>query len=192
MKVRTHLCHKWTHASQSHTSRCHGACKRPEWPRRPPPRAAAPAAIPRPHQPHAPPRRRAARPRPRRHRRPHGDARARPPEPPRRVRAGDRAGRPPAGAGRVRRHPVVRVRAEQELRAPFRDLSPARSGRKEEEDGGGVACVVADVDWFAPLAAARELGVPALALMTSSAARFRVYLAYPRLCEKGYLPVQGN
>lgn len=77
--------------------------------------------------------------------------------------------------------------------APFRDLlAGALRQEEEEEDGGGVACVVADVDWFAPLAAARELGVPALALMTSSAARFRVYLAYPRLCEKGYLPVQES
>uniref|UniRef100_A0A0E0J1H7 Glycosyltransferase n=1 Tax=Oryza nivara TaxID=4536 RepID=A0A0E0J1H7_ORYNI len=77
--------------------------------------------------------------------------------------------------------------------APFRDLlAGALRQEEEEEDGGGVACVVADVDWFAPLAAARELGVPALALMTSSAARFRVYLEYPRLCEKGYLPVQES
>ncbi|GJN04354.1 hypothetical protein PR202_ga21897 [Eleusine coracana subsp. coracana] len=65
--------------------------------------------------------------------------------------------------------------------APFREYL-ARAGR--------VSCVVADVDWFAPLATARELGVPALALMTSSAARFRVYLAFPLLEERGYLPVQ--
>ncbi|GJN40155.1 hypothetical protein PR202_gb29333 [Eleusine coracana subsp. coracana] len=58
--------------------------------------------------------------------------------------------------------------------APFREYL-ARAGR--------VSCVVADVDWFAPLATARELGVPALALMTSSAARFRIYLAFPRLEE---------
>ncbi|KAF0897236.1 hypothetical protein E2562_034705 [Oryza meyeriana var. granulata] len=83
--------------------------------------------------------------------------------------------------------------------APFRDILTGRRALREGEEAAGegeagrvVACVVADVDWFAPLAAARELGVPALALMTSSAARFRVYLAYPRLCEKGYLPVQES
>uniref|UniRef100_A0A0D9XRR6 Glycosyltransferase n=1 Tax=Leersia perrieri TaxID=77586 RepID=A0A0D9XRR6_9ORYZ len=70
--------------------------------------------------------------------------------------------------------------------APFRDILAAALGEEEE----CVVVVVADVDWYAPLAAAREMGVPALALMTSNAARFRVYLGYPRLCEKGYLPVQ--
>ncbi|KAL6592916.1 hypothetical protein ACP70R_049212 [Stipagrostis hirtigluma subsp. patula] len=75
--------------------------------------------------------------------------------------------------------------------APFRDYLAAAL-REDEEAAERVACVVADVDWFAPLAAARELGVPALALMTSSAARFRVYLALPRLEEKGYLPVRES
>ncbi|CAO2187403.1 unnamed protein product [Urochloa humidicola] len=65
--------------------------------------------------------------------------------------------------------------------APFREyLAGARDV---------VACVVADVDWFAPLGVARELGVKALPLMTSSAAKFRVYLAFPLLEEKGYLPI---
>ncbi|OEL17323.1 DIMBOA UDP-glucosyltransferase BX8 [Dichanthelium oligosanthes] len=58
--------------------------------------------------------------------------------------------------------------------------------------GARVACVVADVDWFAPLAAARDLGVKALPLMTSSAAKFRVYLAFPILEEKGYLPIRES
>ncbi|VAI92693.1 unnamed protein product [Triticum turgidum subsp. durum] len=74
--------------------------------------------------------------------------------------------------------------------APFGDYL-AGALRKEEEDGR-VAFVVADVDWFAPLSVARELGVAALALMTSSAARFLVYLAYPSLSHKGYLPVQDS
>ncbi|CAL4956088.1 unnamed protein product [Urochloa decumbens] len=67
--------------------------------------------------------------------------------------------------------------------APFRDyLAGARD----------VACVVADVDWFAPLGVARELGVKALPLMTSSAAKFRVYMAFPLLEEKGYLPIRES
>jgi hypothetical protein len=69
--------------------------------------------------------------------------------------------------------------------APFREYL-AGVGRS------CVASVVADVDWFAPLAEAWELGVPALALMTSTAARFRVYLAFQRLEERGDLPVQGK
>ncbi|TVU25602.1 hypothetical protein EJB05_28104, partial [Eragrostis curvula] len=74
---------------------------------------------------------------------------------------------------------------------PFREYV-AGAMRDEVAAGARVACVVADVDWFAPLAAARELGVPALALMTSSAARFRLYLAFQRLEDKGYLPVQES
>ncbi|TKW09118.1 hypothetical protein SEVIR_6G072200v4 [Setaria viridis] len=67
--------------------------------------------------------------------------------------------------------------------APFREyLAGARD----------VVCVVADVDWFAPLGVARELGVKALPLMTSSAAKFRMYLAFPLLEEKGYLPIRES
>ncbi|VAI77109.1 unnamed protein product [Triticum turgidum subsp. durum] len=53
---------------------------------------------------------------------------------------------------------------------------------------GGVRCVVTDVVWFSAQAAARDLGVPALALMTSSAASFRTFMAYPALLAKGHLP----
>nr|BAJ91658.1 predicted protein [Hordeum vulgare subsp. vulgare] len=76
--------------------------------------------------------------------------------------------------------------------APFRDYLAGALREEEEGEDGRLAFVVADVDWFAPLSVARELGVAALALMTTSAARFLVYLAYPSLCQKGYLPVQGN
>uniref|UniRef100_A0A453S760 UDP-glycosyltransferases domain-containing protein n=1 Tax=Aegilops tauschii subsp. strangulata TaxID=200361 RepID=A0A453S760_AEGTS len=47
---------------------------------------------------------------------------------------------------------------------------------------------VTDVVWFSAQAAARDLGVPALALMTSSAASFRTFMAYPALLAKGHLP----
>ncbi|KAF7109576.1 hypothetical protein CFC21_109814 [Triticum aestivum] len=53
---------------------------------------------------------------------------------------------------------------------------------------GSVRCVVTDVVWFSAQAAARDLGVPALALMTSSAASFRTFMAYPALLAKGHLP----
>uniref|UniRef100_A0A453T2E4 Glycosyltransferase n=3 Tax=Aegilops tauschii TaxID=37682 RepID=A0A453T2E4_AEGTS len=76
--------------------------------------------------------------------------------------------------------------------APFRDYLAGALRAEEEGEDGRVAFVVADVDWFAPLSVARELGVAALALMTSSAARFLVYQAYPSLCRKGYLPVQES
>ncbi|KAI4969909.1 hypothetical protein ZWY2020_000823 [Hordeum vulgare] len=75
--------------------------------------------------------------------------------------------------------------------APFRDYLTGAL-REEEGEDGRLAFVVADVDWFAPLSVARELGLAALALMTSSAARFLVYMAYPSLCRKGYLPVQES
>ncbi|KAI4969908.1 hypothetical protein ZWY2020_000822 [Hordeum vulgare] len=76
--------------------------------------------------------------------------------------------------------------------APFRDYLAGALREEEEGEDGRLAFVVADVDWFAPLSVARELGVAALALMTTSAARFLVYLAYPSLCQKGYLPVQES
>ncbi|XP_044959661.1 DIMBOA UDP-glucosyltransferase BX8-like isoform X2 [Hordeum vulgare subsp. vulgare] len=75
--------------------------------------------------------------------------------------------------------------------APFRDYLTGAL-REEEGEDGRLAFVVADVDWYAPLSVARELGLAALALMTSSAARFLVYMAYPSLCRKSYLPVQGG
>ncbi|CAN6285448.1 unnamed protein product [Urochloa humidicola] len=68
---------------------------------------------------------------------------------------------------------------------PFKDLLA-----KEDEEAGGVRCVITDVIWYSAQAAARELGVPALGFMTSSAASFRNFMVYPALIEKGYLPVQ--
>ncbi|KAL6659735.1 hypothetical protein ACP70R_002564 [Stipagrostis hirtigluma subsp. patula] len=72
--------------------------------------------------------------------------------------------------------------------APFRDRLAAMLA--EAEEAGGVLCVITDVVWYSAQAAARELGVPALGMMTSSAASFRTYMAYPTLIDKGYLPVQ--
>jgi len=60
------------------------------------------------------------------------------------------------------------------------------------KDDGGVCCVIMDVIWYSVQAAARELNVPALGFMTSSAASFGNFIAYPKLIEKGYLPVQGT
>ncbi|KAL6875772.1 hypothetical protein ACP4OV_013285 [Aristida adscensionis] len=73
------------------------------------------------------------------------------------------------------------------LAVPFRDRLAALLA---EEDAGRVCCVIADAQWYSAQAAARELGVPTLGLMTSSAASFRTFMAYPTLIDKGYLPVQ--
>ena len=77
--------------------------------------------------------------------------------------------------------------------APFKErLAALLAEEEEEEEAGGVRCVITDVIWYSAQAAARELGLPALGFMTSSAASFRNFIAYPTLIEKGYLPVQGN
>ena len=60
------------------------------------------------------------------------------------------------------------------------------------EEGAGVRCFIADVTWYRALAVARGLGVPALGVMTASAATFRVYMTYQTLIDKAYLPVQGR
>jgi UDP-glucosyltransferase BX9 len=73
--------------------------------------------------------------------------------------------------------------------APFKERLAALLA---EEEPGSVWCVITDVIWYSAQAVARELGVPALGFMTSSAASFRNFIAYPTLIEKGYLPVQGN
>ncbi|CAN6362898.1 unnamed protein product [Urochloa humidicola] len=72
--------------------------------------------------------------------------------------------------------------------APFKERLAAMLA--EEDDAEGVRCVITDVIWYSAQAAARELGVPALGFMTSSAASFRNYKVYPALIEKGYLPVR--
>jgi UDP-glucosyltransferase BX8/BX9 len=74
--------------------------------------------------------------------------------------------------------------------APFRDRLAALLA--EEAEDGGVLCVITDVVWYSAQAVARELGVPALGIMTASAAIFRVYMAYQTLIDKAYLPVQGD
>ncbi|KAF7106843.1 hypothetical protein CFC21_107548 [Triticum aestivum] len=73
--------------------------------------------------------------------------------------------------------------------APFRDRLAALLAEEAGEDGG-VLCVITDVVWYSAQAVARELGVPALGIMTASAAIFRVYMAYQTLIDKAYLPVQ--
>lgn len=76
--------------------------------------------------------------------------------------------------------------------APFRDRLSALLSAADGEAGGRVRCVLTDVSWDAVLSAARGLGVPALGVMTASAATFRVYMAYRTLVDKGYLPVRGE
>ncbi|CAL5079408.1 unnamed protein product [Urochloa decumbens] len=71
--------------------------------------------------------------------------------------------------------------------APFRERLAAllETARRLGED---VACLVADTHLLALIGVARGLGVPTLALRTGSAACFRLFKAFPMLCDKGYLP----
>uniref|UniRef100_A0A0D9WX90 Glycosyltransferase n=1 Tax=Leersia perrieri TaxID=77586 RepID=A0A0D9WX90_9ORYZ len=62
--------------------------------------------------------------------------------------------------------------------APFRDALASLQP--------GVACAIVDGEWYAALGAAAKVGVPALALMTESAATSRNILAFPRLRDAGY------
>ncbi|TVU25595.1 hypothetical protein EJB05_28097, partial [Eragrostis curvula] len=73
-------------------------------------------------------------------------------------------------------------------KAPFKDRLAALLA--DGEEGGGVLCVITDVIWHSAQEVARELGVPAMGMMTSCASSFRTFMAYPTLIEKGYLPVQ--
>ncbi|KQK20286.1 DIMBOA UDP-glucosyltransferase BX8 [Brachypodium distachyon] len=74
--------------------------------------------------------------------------------------------------------------------APFRERLAAlldAPGRRAE-----VACLVADAHLLTLVNVAQQLGVPTLALRTGSAACFRNFMAYPMLCDKGYLPAQES
>ncbi|CAD6226236.1 unnamed protein product [Miscanthus lutarioriparius] len=62
--------------------------------------------------------------------------------------------------------------------APFREALASLLLRGQDQD---VACAVVDGQCYSALRAAHQLGVPALALRTDSAATFRSMLAYPRL-----------
>ncbi|KAL6636609.1 hypothetical protein ACP70R_024181 [Stipagrostis hirtigluma subsp. patula] len=73
--------------------------------------------------------------------------------------------------------------------AAFRDRLAAVL---EEYSRDAVACLVADAHWLSMVQAAKGLGVPTLALRTGSAACFVGFLAYPMLCERGYLPVRES
>ncbi|TVU25601.1 hypothetical protein EJB05_28103, partial [Eragrostis curvula] len=75
-------------------------------------------------------------------------------------------------------------------KAPFKDRLAALLA--DGEEGGRVLHVITDVIWHSAQAAARELGVPAMGMMTSCASSFRTFMAYPILIEKGYLPVQAS
>ncbi|CAL4928153.1 unnamed protein product [Urochloa decumbens] len=73
--------------------------------------------------------------------------------------------------------------------AAFRDRLAAVV---EEYSRDAVACLVADAHLLQAFQVAARLAVPTLALRTGSAASFACFAAYPMLCEKGYLPVQGT
>jgi ribonuclease HI len=51
---------------------------------------------------------------------------------------------------------------------------------------------VVDGQCYSALRASHQLGVPALALRTDSAATFRSMLAYPRQRDVGFVPVKGK
>uniref|UniRef100_A0A0D9WX88 Glycosyltransferase n=1 Tax=Leersia perrieri TaxID=77586 RepID=A0A0D9WX88_9ORYZ len=70
--------------------------------------------------------------------------------------------------------------------APFRDALIRCVARRD----GQVACAVVDGQWYAAITAAAEVGVPALALRTDSAATLHCMLSYSRLCSDGYLPIK--
>ncbi|KAL6897252.1 hypothetical protein ACP4OV_006948 [Aristida adscensionis] len=74
--------------------------------------------------------------------------------------------------------------------APFRERLAALLQRTRGEED--VACLVADAQLLTIMEVARGLDVPTLALRTSSAACFRVFVAYPMLCDKGYQPAQAR
>lgn len=72
--------------------------------------------------------------------------------------------------------------------APFRDQM---SRMRLESGGEPIACVVVDVLLYSVQAVAKRLGLPTLVLRTGSAASFNMFVAFPLLWEKGYLPIQG-
>ncbi|KAL6641714.1 hypothetical protein ACP70R_019895 [Stipagrostis hirtigluma subsp. patula] len=63
----------------------------------------------------------------------------------------------------------------------------------EEYSREAVACLVADAYFPAMVqVAAAQLALPTLVLRTSGAANFACFVAYPTLCDKGYLPVRES
>ncbi|GJN25027.1 hypothetical protein PR202_gb12809 [Eleusine coracana subsp. coracana] len=71
--------------------------------------------------------------------------------------------------------------------APFRTALASLLQREDK-----VACAVVDGQCYAALRVAAQLGVPALALRTDSAATFRCMLEFQRLRDAGYAPIKGK
>uniref|UniRef100_A0A0D9ZF59 Glycosyltransferase n=1 Tax=Oryza glumipatula TaxID=40148 RepID=A0A0D9ZF59_9ORYZ len=89
---------------------------------------------------------------------------------------------PPVSVGDVVKH----IRAlNAACEAAFRDRLAAVLAEYSRD---AVACLVADAHLLRMVEVARRLAVPTLVLRTGSAACFASFLAYPLLCDKGYLP----
>ncbi|XP_040377757.1 DIMBOA UDP-glucosyltransferase BX8-like [Oryza brachyantha] len=73
--------------------------------------------------------------------------------------------------------------------AAFRDRLAAVL---DEYSRDAVTCLVADAHLLRMVEVASRLAVPTLVLRTGSAACFAGFVAYPLLCDKGYLPVQES
>ncbi|CAD6220549.1 unnamed protein product [Miscanthus lutarioriparius] len=76
--------------------------------------------------------------------------------------------------------------------APFRERLAALLEQQRHAQEEDVACLVADAHLLTLMDVARGLGVPTLVLRTGGAACFRWFMAFPKLCDKGYLSAQGT
>ena len=76
--------------------------------------------------------------------------------------------------------------------APFRERLAALLEQQRHAQEEDVACLVADAHLLTLMDVARGLGVPTLVLRTGGAACFRWFMAFPMLCDKGYLSAQGT
>ncbi|XP_010923187.1 UDP-glycosyltransferase 76F1 [Elaeis guineensis] len=72
---------------------------------------------------------------------------------------------------------------------PFRDQM---SRMRLERGGEPIACVVVDALLYSGQAVAKQLGLPTLVLRTGSAASFNMFIAFPLLWKRGYLPIQDS
>ncbi|XP_072967342.1 UDP-glycosyltransferase 76B1-like [Typha angustifolia] len=72
--------------------------------------------------------------------------------------------------------------------ASFRDILGELLSSEEES----VACVIFDAHWYALQAVAKKLGVATMVLRTGNATSFNLFMAFPLLLEKGYLPIQES
>ncbi|KAL3504758.1 hypothetical protein ACH5RR_034599 [Cinchona calisaya] len=98
-------------------------------------------------------------------------------------------GLPPSDVDATQDTPSLCESTTKNCLAPFKDLL-TKLNDASTSNVPPVSCVVSDASMYFTLAAAEELGIPEVLLWTASSCSYLGYFQFPKLVEKGIIPLK--